>query len=60
MEEEREKLTVRMSEELNQYTKKKANAIGVPQNAFLVMLIDMGLRVYEGELIIKCSQNREV
>lgn len=54
MEENREKLTLRMSEELNLYTKKKANAIGVTQNAFLVMLIDMGLRQYEGELTIQC------
>lgn len=54
MEDNREKLTLRMAEELSTYTKKKADAIGVSQNAFLVMMIDLGLRQYEGELTINC------
>ena len=59
VEESKDKLTLRMSEELNLYTKKKASAIGITQNAFLVMLIDMGLRQYEGELTIQCHCGSE-
>lgn len=43
----RNKLTLRISPELDAVTKSKAEYIGVSQNAFLVMLIDLGLRYYE-------------
>lgn len=46
----RDKLTLRLSPDLNLYTKKKAESIGVTQNSLLVMLIDLGLKYYEGEI----------
>ena len=46
-----DKLTLRMAHELNMYTKKKACGLGISQNAFLVTLIDIGMRLYE----IDCS-----
>lgn len=56
---ERDKLTLRLNGELNCYIKKKADAIGVPQNAFLVMLIDLGLRYYEGEINLVCPHQQQ-
>lgn len=43
-------LTMRVAPRVNKYTKAKAESIGVSQNAFLNMLIDLGLRVYESEI----------
>ncbi len=48
-EEYREKLTLRVNESLSEYTKKKAEAIGISHNAFLNILLDLGLRQYEKE-----------
>ena len=43
----RDKLTLRMSDDLNQRTKDKAGYLGISQNAFLLVLIELGLRCYE-------------
>ena len=43
----RDKLTLRMAGELNQRTKEKADYLGISQNAFLLVLIELGLRCYE-------------
>ena len=43
----RNKLTLRMSDDLNQRTKDKAGYLGISQNAFLLVLIELGLRCYE-------------
>ena len=43
----RDKLTLRMAGELNQRTKDKADYLGISQNAFLLVLIELGLRCYE-------------
>ena len=43
----RDKLTLRMSDDLNQQTKDKAGYLGISQNAFLLVLIELGLRCYE-------------
>ena len=42
----RNKLTIRMPKELDEKTKEMADSIGISQNAFLLMLIDLGLRNY--------------
>ena len=43
----RDKLTLRMVGELNLRTKDKADYLGISQNAFLLVLIELGLRCYE-------------
>lgn len=43
----RDKLTLRLSGELNRLTKDKADYLGISQNAFLLALIGLGLRCYE-------------
>lgn len=43
----RNKLTLRMSDDMNQRTKDKAGYLGISQNAFLLVLIELGLRCYE-------------
>lgn len=43
----RSKLTLRVSPELDKITKDKAEYMGISQNAFLVMMVDLGLRYYE-------------
>ena len=40
----RDKLTLRMAGDLNQRTKDKADYLGISQNAFLLVLIELGLR----------------
>lgn len=45
--ETRNKLTLRISPELDVITKSKAEYIGISQNALLAVLIDLGLRYYE-------------
>lgn len=44
---ERDKLTLRMSDDLNQRTKDEAGYLGISQNAFLLVLIELGLQCYE-------------
>lgn len=43
----RNKLTLRMSDDMSQRTKDKAGYLGISQNAFLLVLIELGLRCYE-------------
>ena len=43
----RNKLTLRMSDDMNQRPKDKAGYLGISQNAFLLVLIELGLRCYE-------------
>lgn len=43
----RDKLTLRLSQELNKSTKEKADYLGISQNNLLVVLIDLGLKCYE-------------
>ncbi|WP_455649079.1 hypothetical protein [Enterocloster citroniae] len=54
---EREQTTIstslRLPEEKNDYIKKKANEIGISQNAFIMVLIDLGIKLYECDPIVK-------
>lgn len=45
--EKRSKLTLRISPEVDMKTKEKAEYLGISQNAFLAILIELGLRYYE-------------
>jgi predicted DNA binding CopG/RHH family protein len=49
VEKQKDTITLRLSAEVNAHTKKKAEHVGISQNAFLNVLIDLGLRVYESE-----------
>ena len=53
---EREQVTIstslRLPEEKNDYIKKKASEIGISQNAFLMVLIDLGIKLYECDPIV--------
>ncbi len=42
--------SLRLVEEKDHYIRKKASEIGISQHAFTVMLIDLGIRVYESEV----------
>lgn len=42
--------TLRLPEERNEYIKKKANEIGISQNAFVMLLIDLGIKFYESDI----------
>lgn len=53
------KQQLKLSDTLNNYTKQKAKAIGVSHSDFLTMLVDMGLRYYEGEVNIFCKCQEE-
>ena len=48
--EEKNLISLRLSSRVDQYTKSKAEAVGVSQNAFLNVLIDLGLRAYESDI----------
>lgn len=43
--------SIRLPELRNEYIRKKAIEIGMSQNAFMVMLIDLGIKVYESPII---------
>lgn len=47
MEDKRDKLTLRISKQLNAITKEKAGYLGISQNNLLLVLIDLGLKCYE-------------
>ena len=47
-----DKLTLRMAHELNMYTKKKAEGLGISQNALLITLIDLGLKIHDFDFSI--------
>lgn len=42
--------SIRLNEKTNEYIKIKASEIGISQNAFMMVLIDLGIRVYESEV----------
>lgn len=44
--------SLRLPEGKNEYIKKKANEIGISQNAFIMVLIDLGIKLYECDPII--------
>ena len=43
--------SIRIPEQRNEYIRKKANEIGISQNALMVMLIDLGIKLYESDII---------
>ena len=45
--------SIRLTEERNDYIKKKASEIGVSQNAFMALLIDLGVKMYEAQVDVK-------
>ena len=44
--------SIRLPEQRNNYIKEKAIEIGVSQNAFMVMLIDLGIKLHESNAIM--------
>lgn len=48
----REQVTtsIRLSEEMNNYIKAKAMEINISQNALMVVLIDLGIKLYESKV----------
>ena len=42
--------SLRLTEERNNYVKEKANEMGISQNAFIMVLIDLGIKVYESKI----------
>lgn len=51
--------TLRIPEERNEYIKEKANEIGLSQNAFMMMLIDLGIKLYEGRVVTHHYPHRD-
>lgn len=53
---EREQTTIqvglRVPEHINARLEKKAEAVGISKNALLMVLIDLGMRVYDGDIRI--------
>jgi len=48
---DKEQTTIRIPPELAKYIRNKAEAMGTSTNAFIMVLIDMGLRLYESDII---------
>lgn len=48
--EDKNLISLRLSAQVDQCTKTKAESIGVSQNALLNILIDLGLRLYETDV----------
>ena len=44
--------SLRLTEMRNGYIKEKAAEIGIPHHAFILILIDLGAKLYEGEISI--------
>lgn len=44
--------SLRLPESKNEYIREKAAEMGVPQHAFTVVLIDLGIKMYEGKVSI--------
>lgn len=42
--------TIRLPEEKASYIKEKSTEIGISQNAFMMVLIDLGIRLYESQV----------
>ena len=49
--------TMRLPEEKYAYIKEKANEIGISQNAFMSVLIDLGIKLYDGKVSILLQPN---
>lgn len=49
--------SLRLTEKRNDYIRKKASEIGISQNAFINILIDLGIRLYELNLEDVLSRN---
>lgn len=45
-------LTIRMSEDMFDYTQAKAQEIGSSQSSFINVLLDLGKKVYEGKITV--------
>ena len=43
--------SIRLPEQKNDYIREKAHEIGVSQNAFMVILIELGIKLYESNII---------
>ena len=48
--------SLRLPEEKNEYIKNKAKEIGISQNAFIQILIDLGIKFYEADMSIQLQQ----
>ena len=48
---DRQQVTLRLPLALAEYVQTKAEGIGVSTNALIMMLIDMGLKLYESDII---------
>lgn len=56
---EREQTTttsIRIPTELNERIKRKAAEIGASQNSIMMVLLDLGLKIYEGEFTIQIQK----
>lgn len=47
----REQTTLRLPSDLAKHVKCKADTIGISTNSFLMILVDLGLRLYESDVI---------
>lgn len=48
--------SLRLPEEKSDYIKKKAHEIGISQNAFIMVLIDLGIKLYECVPVVNPEQ----
>jgi len=48
--------SLRLPEKRNNYIKEKSMAIGISQNAFIMMLIDLGIKYYESGIAITIQE----
>lgn len=46
-------MTLRISNNLFEETQQEADAIGSSQNSFICMMIKLGLKVYNGQVVIQ-------
>lgn len=44
--------SLRLPEEVNLYIKEKAQEIGISQNAFISILIDLGIKIYKCDVTL--------
>jgi hypothetical protein len=42
--------SLRLTERVNKYIRKKSIELGISQNSFMLLLIDLGKRVYESKV----------
>lgn len=48
--------SLRVPEAKNDYIKEKAQEIGISQNAFMMVLLDLGIKTYEAQAVINLQQ----